>query len=98
MGATQDTGNLRQARAIVSEKLRFYFAEIKAELDADSEDFFKRVMQQADQQHHAGKRKPRELLQPQQRLFSELAPRPAPFQRRGWQSSPPVCRSTDYHY
>jgi len=56
MGATNDSGNLRQARAIVSEKLRAYFAEIKAELDADSEDFFKRVMQQADQQQHAGMR------------------------------------------
>jgi len=31
-------------------------AKIKAELDADSEDFFKRVMQQADQQQHAGMR------------------------------------------
>ncbi len=51
-----DTGNLRQARAIVSEKLRAYFAEIKAGLDADSEDFFKRVMQQADQRQHAGLR------------------------------------------
>ena len=30
--------------------------QIKAGLDADSEDFFKRVMQQADQQQHAGMR------------------------------------------
>jgi ABC-type transport system involved in cytochrome bd biosynthesis fused ATPase/permease subunit len=56
MDAMNDTGNLRQARAIVSEKLRAYFAEIKAGLDADSEDFFKRVMQQADQRQHAGLR------------------------------------------
>ena len=56
MGATNDTASLRQARAIVSEKLRAYFAEIKAELDADSEDFFNRVMQQADQRQHAGMR------------------------------------------
>jgi len=56
MDAMTDTGNLRQARAIVSEKLRAYFAEIKAGLDADSEDFFKRVMQQADQRQHAGLR------------------------------------------
>jgi hypothetical protein len=47
MGATNDTENLRKARIIVSERLRAYFAEIKAELDADSEEFFKRVMQQA---------------------------------------------------
>ena len=56
MGAPDDTRNLRQARAIVSKKLRAYFAEIKAELDADSEDFFKRVMQQAEQRQHAGMR------------------------------------------
>ena len=49
-----DTGNLRQARAIVSKKLRAYFADIKAGLDADSEDFFERVMHQADQRQHAG--------------------------------------------
>ena len=56
MGAPDDTKKLRQARVIVSEKLRAYFAEIKAGLDADSEDFFKRVMQQADQHQHAGMR------------------------------------------
>jgi hypothetical protein len=59
MDATKDPENLRKARIIVSEKLRAYFAEIKAELDADSEDFFQRVMQQADQRqhrHHAGMR------------------------------------------
>ena len=56
MGAPDDTKKLRQARAIVSEKLRAYFAEIKAELDADSEDFFRRVMQQADQRQHPGMR------------------------------------------
>ena len=56
MGAPDDTKKLRQARAIVSEKLRAYFAEIKAELDADSEDFFERVMQQADQRQRAGMR------------------------------------------
>jgi hypothetical protein len=56
MGATNDTENLRKARVIVSEKLRAYFAEMKAGLDADSEDFFKRVMQQADQRQHAGMR------------------------------------------
>jgi len=56
MDATDDTKNLRQARAIVSEKLRAYFAEIKAALDADSEDFFERVMQQADQRQRAGMR------------------------------------------
>jgi hypothetical protein len=52
MDATDDTKNLRKARVIVSEKLRAYFAEIKAELDADSEDFFQRVMQQADDSSH----------------------------------------------
>jgi hypothetical protein len=51
MGTTKNTENLesvrkRKARVIVSEKLRAYFAEIKAGLDADSEDFFQRVMQQ----------------------------------------------------
>jgi hypothetical protein len=56
MGATNDTENLRKARIIVSERLRAYFAEIKAELDADSEEFFKRVMQQADHRQHAGMR------------------------------------------
>ena len=56
MDATDDTKNLRKARAIVSEKLRAYFAEIKAGLDADSEDFFRRVMQQADQRQDAGLR------------------------------------------
>jgi hypothetical protein len=56
MGATNDTKNLRKARAIVSKKLRAYFAEIKAGLDADSEDFFKRVMQQADQRPYVGMR------------------------------------------
>jgi uncharacterized protein YegL len=63
MGATNDTENLRndtenlrKARIIVSERLRAYFAEIKAELDADSEEFFKRVMQQAHHRQHAGMR------------------------------------------
>jgi hypothetical protein len=56
MDTTKDTENLRKARVIVSEKLRAYFAEMKAGLDADSEDFFQRVMQQADRQQHAGMR------------------------------------------
>ena len=56
MDATKDTENLRKARVIVSERLRAYFAEMKAGLDADSEDFFQRVMRQADQRQHAGMR------------------------------------------
>jgi hypothetical protein len=56
MGAPDDTKKLRKARVIVSEKLRAYFDEIKAGLDADSEDFFKRVMQQADQRPRVGLR------------------------------------------
>jgi hypothetical protein len=53
MDTRDDTKNLRKARVIVSEKLRAYFADIKAELDADSEDFFQRVMQQSDHRSHA---------------------------------------------
>jgi len=56
MAPTNETENLRKARVIVSEKLRAYFADIKAGLDADSEDFFQRVMQQADQRQHANPR------------------------------------------
>ena len=56
MDTTDDTKKLRQARVIVSDKLRAYFAEMKAELDADNEDFFQRVMQQADRRQHTGMR------------------------------------------
>jgi hypothetical protein len=56
MDTTDDTKKLRQARVIVSDKLRAYFAEMKAELDADNEDFFQRVMQQADRRQHASMR------------------------------------------
>ena len=52
MSEDDDTKKLRRARVIVSEKLRAYFAEIKAELDADSEDFFQRVVQQSDRLSH----------------------------------------------
>ena len=52
MDATDDSKKLRKARVIVSEKLRAYFAEIKAGLDADSEDFFQRVMQQSEHLSH----------------------------------------------
>ena len=48
MDKADETKKLRKARVIVSERLRAYFAEIKAELDADSEDFFRRVVQQSD--------------------------------------------------
>ena len=56
MDTTDDTKKLREARVIVSDKLRAYFAEMKAELDADNEDFFQRVMQQADRRQHTGMR------------------------------------------
>ena len=52
MSEADDSKKLRKARVIVSEKLRAYFAEIKAELDADSEDFFQRVVQQSDRLSH----------------------------------------------
>ena len=56
MDKADETKKLRKARVIVSDKLRAYFAEMKAELDADNEDFFQRVMQQADRRQHTGMR------------------------------------------
>ena len=48
METMDDDRRLRKARGIVLLRVRLYFAYMKAALDADTEGFFQRVIQQAD--------------------------------------------------
>jgi hypothetical protein len=49
MDAEHDTKKMdRYARMAVAARVRQYFAELRAELDADTDAFFQRVMQQAE--------------------------------------------------
>ena len=54
MDAEHNTKDVdRHARMAVAARVRQYFAELRAELDADTEEFFQRVMQQAETWHNA---------------------------------------------
>jgi hypothetical protein len=50
MADSQHT-NEKLARTVVSQRLRQFYSALKADLEADSEDFYRRVMQQAERLH-----------------------------------------------
>ena len=54
MGEQQPDNHMKAARRVVSERLQVFFSELREALDPDTEDFFQRVMQQAEPRSQYG--------------------------------------------